>query len=186
MPGSGKLRLTGQLGSVMKESAHAALSWIRSHASQVPSELLSRYGVCVAANDVTCGLWWVVSLVLHRVRWLTRTSTFIFPLGPFPRTYVFPHSVYYVSGGDLLSLKPNHCPLCVCDCMCALFAGPFRWHCHHHSSRVVANTAMCTMRHSHDWRGHVKGIGAPCGWHQGEAAWCPSRWHSASHTVFTQ
>ncbi len=31
MPGSGKLQITGQLGDVMKESAHAAYSYIRSH-----------------------------------------------------------------------------------------------------------------------------------------------------------
>ncbi len=30
-PGRGRLRVTGQLGEVMQESAHAALSWVRSH-----------------------------------------------------------------------------------------------------------------------------------------------------------
>jgi ATP-dependent Lon protease len=31
MPGTGKLTLTGQLGSVMKESARAAFTWTKSH-----------------------------------------------------------------------------------------------------------------------------------------------------------
>ncbi len=34
MSGSGALKLTGQLGEVMKESAQAALSWVRAHAEE--------------------------------------------------------------------------------------------------------------------------------------------------------
>jgi ATP-dependent Lon protease len=35
MPGTGKLSLTGQLGDVMKESAQAALSWVRAHQQEL-------------------------------------------------------------------------------------------------------------------------------------------------------
>jgi len=35
MGGTGKLQLTGQLGDVMQESAKAALSWIRAHATEL-------------------------------------------------------------------------------------------------------------------------------------------------------
>jgi len=35
MPGTGKIELTGTLGDVMKESAHIAVSYIRSHAKQL-------------------------------------------------------------------------------------------------------------------------------------------------------
>jgi len=34
-PGKGGLRITGQLGEVMQESAQAALSWVRSHAERL-------------------------------------------------------------------------------------------------------------------------------------------------------
>ncbi len=37
-PGGGKLIVTGQLGEVMQESAHAALSWVRSHAERLGLE----------------------------------------------------------------------------------------------------------------------------------------------------
>jgi ATP-dependent Lon protease len=44
MPGAGQLILTGQLGSVMQESARAALSHIRQQASTlgIPSDFLSK------------------------------------------------------------------------------------------------------------------------------------------------
>ncbi len=39
MPGSGKLMITGQLGDVMRESAQAALSWVRAHLGEVAPDL---------------------------------------------------------------------------------------------------------------------------------------------------
>src|SRR5436190_1429124 len=39
VPGSGNLTITGQLGEVMKESAQAALSWVRAHATDINAEL---------------------------------------------------------------------------------------------------------------------------------------------------
>jgi len=36
MPGKGKLTLTGQLGEVMRESAQAALSYVRAHSEELP------------------------------------------------------------------------------------------------------------------------------------------------------
>ncbi|MFL5933416.1 MAG: endopeptidase La, partial [Gaiellaceae bacterium] len=47
MPGSGKLTVTGQLGDVMRESAQAALSWVRSHADElgVPEDWFADHDV---------------------------------------------------------------------------------------------------------------------------------------------
>jgi ATP-dependent Lon protease len=39
VPGSGSLTITGQLGDVMKESAQAALSWVRAHAKDLAPDL---------------------------------------------------------------------------------------------------------------------------------------------------
>jgi ATP-dependent Lon protease len=39
MDGSGNLTITGQLGDVMKESAQAALSWVRGHHKELASDL---------------------------------------------------------------------------------------------------------------------------------------------------
>jgi ATP-dependent Lon protease len=39
MPGKGKLTITGQLGDVMRESAEAALSYVRGHAHELAPEL---------------------------------------------------------------------------------------------------------------------------------------------------
>ena len=49
MPGSGRLTITGQLGEVMKESAQAALSWVRGHAEVVNPELAEDW---FADNDI--------------------------------------------------------------------------------------------------------------------------------------
>jgi ATP-dependent Lon protease len=38
LPGKGELRMTGQLGDVMRESAQAALSWVRSNAARLGLE----------------------------------------------------------------------------------------------------------------------------------------------------
>ena len=39
MPGTGKLTITGQLGEVMKESAQAALSWVRGNWAEIAPQL---------------------------------------------------------------------------------------------------------------------------------------------------
>jgi len=49
MHGSGRLQITGQLGDVMKESAQAALSYVRSHADELFPELPEDY---FATHDI--------------------------------------------------------------------------------------------------------------------------------------
>ena len=47
MPGTGKLTITGQLGDVMKESAQAALSYVRSHAGELPEDFFKTHDIHV-------------------------------------------------------------------------------------------------------------------------------------------
>ena len=47
MPGTGKLTITGQLGDVMKESAQAALSYVRSHADGLPEDFFKTHDIHV-------------------------------------------------------------------------------------------------------------------------------------------
>jgi ATP-dependent Lon protease len=53
MPGKGELRLTGKLGDVMKESAMAALTYIRAHADKydIPAEKFSTLDLHVHVPD---------------------------------------------------------------------------------------------------------------------------------------
>ncbi|MGI8726246.1 MAG: endopeptidase La [Solirubrobacterales bacterium] len=49
MPGSGKLTITGQLGDVMRESAQAALSYVRGHLDELAPELEAKW---FASRDI--------------------------------------------------------------------------------------------------------------------------------------
>jgi len=45
MPGKGRLTITGQLGDVMKESAQAAMSYVRGHADGLPDDWFATHDV---------------------------------------------------------------------------------------------------------------------------------------------
>jgi ATP-dependent Lon protease len=47
MPGKGRLTITGQLGDVMKESAQAALSYVRGHARDLPEDWFANHDIHV-------------------------------------------------------------------------------------------------------------------------------------------
>ncbi|MCF6290983.1 MAG: endopeptidase La [Desulfobacterales bacterium] len=72
MPGRGKLTLTGKLGEVMKESATAALTFIRSHAAEmkIEDELFAKSDIhihvpegAIPKDGPSAGVAMVVSLV---------------------------------------------------------------------------------------------------------------------------
>jgi len=45
MPGKGKLTITGQLGDVMRESAQAAMSYVRGHADGLPEDWFAHHDI---------------------------------------------------------------------------------------------------------------------------------------------
>ena len=49
MPGSGKLTITGQLGEIMRESAEAALSYVRGHVGELAPNLPATW---FASHDI--------------------------------------------------------------------------------------------------------------------------------------
>ena len=53
-PGSGKLLITGQLGDVMKESAQAALSYVRGHVAELAPDLRATTGSPSTTSTSTC------------------------------------------------------------------------------------------------------------------------------------
>lgn len=64
MDGEGQLTLTGQLGDVMKESAHLAISWLRSNAKRY--QLTNGTWPAAAARVVViCPLMQGCVLILH-------------------------------------------------------------------------------------------------------------------------
>ena len=80
MPGKGSIMLTGQIGDVMKESATAAFSLIRSRAEQL------------GIDPQDC--------------WPTATFTFTFPPAPCPRTAPAPASAMFTALASLLLNRP--------------------------------------------------------------------------------
>ena len=66
MPGSGSVTLTGKLGDVIKESVQTALSWIRSHASQLGiSSASSRNALIESSSARTTSVSPSASLLTH-------------------------------------------------------------------------------------------------------------------------
>lgn len=72
MPGKGKLMLTGQLGNVMKESAQAALSFVRSHAKEfkINSKMFTDYDLhihvpagAIPKDGPSAGITMIISML---------------------------------------------------------------------------------------------------------------------------
>ena len=80
MPGSGSVTLTGKLGDVIKESVQTALSWIRSHASQLGISLATSGNALIDSTSAR------TASVLPSASLLTHTDLHVhFPHGAVPK-----------------------------------------------------------------------------------------------------
>ncbi len=78
MPGKGEFLLTGQLGDVMKESAQAGISFIRSVAEQyeIPKEFFEKHDIHIHIPEGAVPKMARLPVLRWRRRWFPRSQRF--------------------------------------------------------------------------------------------------------------